>query len=681
MDDELKALLIEELDRRSAALEADPSIATAKSVAHALKGALGLAGEREASDACARIERRLGEDSRAIDDLRALVSKLATLLREGGRLLQSTWPEPPADLRPPSGGPAYPSDYGSAIHDRLARIDAALAGPRHVEAARVAYREVHTIKGTALSVGDELMAWFCHGLEERLKALHSEEAAKRALDDVDTYRGVLAEIVDAPEHALETLRLLGGAPMKPSRPPLVTPLPLPPKRPAVEIPSESDARALADAETVRVSTQVLDGLFERAGQLGQLKAPLSGGAAGLSRAGDAARNIQRGVREALRMIGPPRPWGAPAAAISRLEECAKQLGPLAERVDTASSQMTTLARRMSREGETLSSAVQSLRTSFAASLLERLALSAQSEASRAGKSVVVTISGGDRPVDRRLLEAVVDPMRQLVRNAVAHGIETPEARRAAGKPGSGTLRLAVTQRAGVLGLTVEDDGAGVDAEQVKRRALNRELITPSDASELDEGAALSLLFYPGFSMRDDADLLAGRGVGLDLTLAAVQRLGGTIQLESRRGLGLTATILVPSETSLVRVVWLECAGDVFALPVHHAATISRVQDWDKPWAPLGRLLQGAVDGRKARAERLVVEVLATLSGPSVGVGVEAVGAIDEVALRALPTLLRAIGPFGAGIVWAEQLRLSLDPLLLARDAQRSLALERDAIEG
>ncbi|NUP11479.1 MAG: hypothetical protein HOW73_35995 [Polyangiaceae bacterium] len=675
MDPELLALISSEIERRVASLKDDPSITNARGIAHALKGALGLAGAREASEACGRIERRISaRDPRAVTDLEELLTRLDALIREGRGLPASTWPEPPLDLRVGPTPASHPPDYASAVHDRLLRIDAALAGARDLEAARVVFREVHTIKGAALSVGDEVMAWFCHGLEERLKVVSTEDAAPRALENVDTYRGVLAEIVDAPEHALETLRLMSGAPVsRPSRAPLQTPLPLPPRRPALEIPTESDPRSLGEAETVRVSTGVLDGLFERAGQLGQLRAPLSGGSTSLQRAAHAAREVQRGVREALRMIGPPRPWGAPAAAIARLEECANGLLPLADLVDNAAGQMTNLSRRLSREGETLSAAVQSLRTTFAASLLERLAHSAQSEASRAGKSVNVAIAGGDKPVDRRILDALVDPLRQLVRNAVAHGIETPEARRAAGKAPIGALRLSIGQRAGLLIVTVEDDGAGVDQADVRRRALGIGLISPAEAGALDERSALSLLFYPGFSTRADADLLAGRGVGLDLTLAAVQRLGGTIELESRRGQGLTATILVPAEASLVRVLWLECGGDVFGIPVQHVGSIVRAADWDRPSASLCKLLADAIDVTKVREDRLVVEIMAAPSSAPVALAVESVGSIEEVTLRALPLMVRAIGPFAAGIVWADDLRLSLDPLQLTRQAMRALA--------
>jgi two-component system chemotaxis sensor kinase CheA len=671
MDDELSELVRQELDRHTKSLADQPTVANARAIAHSMKGALGLVGAREPSEAFGRIERRLvAGDPRAQADLGELLGRLRSLLAEGRPLPASTWPLPPADLRAGLDESPHRAEYLAAVRDRLAKIDAALSTSRDEEAARAVFREVHTIKGAALAVGDDVMAWFCHGLEERLRSVADPPAARRALEEVDTYRGVLAEIVDEPEHALETLRLMSGT-LRPSRPPLRTPLPLPPRRPAVEVPSDSESRALGDAETVRVSIGVLEGLLERAGQLGQLRAPLSSGAVHLRRAGDGARGIERGIREALRMIGPPRPWGAPAAALSTLERCAAELAPLSERVDAASTQMTTLSRRLSREGEMLGATVQSLRTTPAAPHLERLAASARGEASRLGKVVEVVIAGGEKPIDRRILDGLIDPLRQIVRNAVAHGVEAPAARRAAHKAAGGTLRISVSQRAGLLTIAVEDDGAGVDDADVRQRAVERGLVTRAEADELDPRGALSLLFYPGFSLRSEADLLAGRGVGLDLALAAVQRLGGTIQLENAPGRGLAVSIVVPAEAAPVRVLWLECGGDPFGLPVQHVGRIARRADWPGPAASLATLLGGA---QGARAEPFVVEVRASPDGPSAGVLVEGVGAIEEVTLRALPLMLRAIGPFGAAIVWADELRLSLDPIQIVSQASRPPSL-------
>ncbi|MFO0549346.1 MAG: Hpt domain-containing protein [Polyangiaceae bacterium] len=689
MDEELRALLIEEVAKRASEVRTQPTSAgrdleVARRAAHALKGAFGLAAEREIADALGRIERRLiGADGAACADLLSLLDRLAGLLSSGAPMPPSTWPTPPDDLRPSPISHEAHSEYVAAIRDRLARIDASMASAESIlEVAREVYREVHTIKGAALAVGDEVMAWFCHGLEERLKSLASEDAARAALAEVELHRGVLAEIVDAPEHALSALRLERSRPSRetarvgvgrPSRPPLLTPLPLPPRRPALESPpaGESDLRGLSEDGTVRVSIAVLDALLERAGQLNQLRTPLPAVSERLGHVAGVARSLREEVREALRMIGPPRPWGAPAAAISRLERVAAELSPFSVATESASEQVSALSTRLRVESDAFAASVQSLRTSFASDLFGRASAAALAEARRTSRLVEVVVQGAETHIDRHLLESLVEPMRQLARNAVAHGIEDPEVRVAAGKPAHGTIILSAQQRAGALLLSVTDDGAGVDPQRVRRLAVEKGALTENEALDLDDQATLAILFSPGFSLKEDVDLGAGRGVGLDLTLASVQRLGGMVELSRRSsGDGLTAQIVVPSEDARVRVLWVTAADERFAVPVQQVSAIHRAADVSDATTPLTQLVPFlASEGRKATTRGLVLEI-AAIPNSTVLIEVETVGAIEEVSLRGLPSLTRATGPWLAGIVWEDEVLFCLDAAALYTTARR-----------
>ncbi|MBL9022282.1 MAG: Hpt domain-containing protein [Myxococcales bacterium] len=670
MDDELREILVRELERYDDELSGTSTVAEARRIAHSLRGSLSLAEEREAAQAFARLERRIvAGDPRALTDLGDLVRKLLVLAREGQSLPTSAWPEPPEDLRPSAVPPELSGDYVAQARDCVRRIDAALE-LSDVDAALTIYREVHTLKGAALAVGDELMAWFCHGLEERLRAAKSEDAARRVLEDVRTFRGVLAEIPRAPDNALATLRLISGAPVRPSRPPLSTPLPLPPKRPSFEPrPLESDARALADDGMVRVPYATLDALLDRTSQLHQFRVPLVAFSSSLATAAEKTDDLAREVREALRLIGPPRPWGAPAAAIHKLDRAARALEPLRSVLEGASERLAALGGRVHRQTDQISSSVHSLRTGAASVLFERVGQIVKSEAKREDKLVGVQIAGGETPVDQRLIEGLVEPLRQLARNAVVHGLEPAAERVRAGKAEMGQIRLGARLHGGSVVITVEDDGAGVDTAAVRRQAVEIGLIPAEAASTLGDAALLTLLFYPGFSTRREVDLLAGRGVGLDLTLAAVHRLGGTIHLESRRGHGLTATIVVPAESGLARVLWLGAGGSTFALLVEHAGRIERARDTDKRVVPLAALV-GEAAGQGAEPAFAVNVVAPWAHAGGVTVGVESIGSVDEVTLRPLPAFVRALGPWSDAVPWAEEIRLALDPLRLAQVAAR-----------
>ncbi len=670
MDDELRHILVKELERFDAELTATPTIAVARRVAHSLRGSLSIADEREASEAFGRLERRIvAGDERAVSDLLDLVRKLLDLATSGSALPTSAWPEPPEDLRASSVPPDLYGDYAAQTRDCVRRIDAALE-MEDVEATLHIYREVHTLKGAALAVGDEVMAWFCHGLEERLRAARSEEAARRVLEDVRTYRGVLAEIPNAPDHALSTLRLFSGAPvLRSSRPPLPTPLPLPPKRPTIELKNDSEARALTEEGTVRVPFSTLETLLERTGQLGQVRVPLVAFSSVLGGASERTLALARDVREALRLIGPPRPWGAPAAAIHKLERVALEFGQLGETLEGASQRLGALGGRVQRQTEQIAGGVQSLRTSEAAVVFERVAQVVRSEAKRQGKLVEVEIVGGETPVDQRIVEGLVEPLRQLARNAVVHGLEPSGERLVNGKSEAGHIRLTASPRGGSVVFTVVDDGAGVDIAAVRRQAVAVGLVSADAAETLGDAALLTLLFYPGFSMRQEVDLLAGRGVGLDLTLAAVHRLGGTIHLESTRGQGLSATVVVSAEGGPVRVLWLVAGGATFALPVEHVGDIGLARASDRPVVPLAQLVGDAAG--PAGEPRYAVEVLTPWSeAHAVTIGVDAIAGVDEVTLRPLPGFVRVVGPWSSGIPWAEEIRLGLDPLRLAQLAAR-----------
>jgi two-component system chemotaxis sensor kinase CheA len=281
--------------------------------------------------------------------------------------------------------------------------------------------------------------------------------------------------------------------------------------------------------------------------------------------------------------------------------------------------------------------------------------------------VRLVFTGEETAIDRRLAERLFDPVLQLARNAVAHGIEPAPERAMRGKPHHGTVHLTAEARGGGLRLLVQDDGAGVDVADVRRRAVARGTISPETATAADDQALLSLLFVPGFTTRDSADLLAGRGVGLDLALEGVHRLGGTIRLTSRPGEGLTAMLDVPFEPGLVKVLWLESGGETYALPIQQARRILHGAD---PAAATAVGLLACLGGRTSGGRTAFAIELEPARGelkPPL-IGVDALGAIEEVALRGVSPLVATAGPFAGAIVRGADLHLCLDGHALAEAA-------------
>jgi two-component system chemotaxis sensor kinase CheA len=671
-DPELSRLLIEELEKHLLTLATQSGVTEdVQRAMHAVKGSAALAGERELSSSLGRLHRRMKEgDANALAEALTVVQTAVRRLKEGESAVVAHWPVPPDDLVARPLDPLVRAQYVAEVADRLAGIDDAMASASDPsEAARAAYRHVHTMKGAASAVGDDPMTWFCHGLEERLKLTDSPEAAAAALEAVAGWRVVLRGLLDDPETALATLRSRG----RPSQVPRSS---LGPRRPSAG-PGDSEApprsSVLDDAAaTIRVAALDVDRLLERFDAIDLASEYVASRAERARENALGLRQLRASLAEALRLIGPPRPWGAPLAAINRVEQVISSLAALSEDLDGASVGLQSIDHRVRDNVGEAKRQLSAMRQTSMADVFARLAAAIESESRRSGRMVVVRTRGGELTIDRRLAEQLVEPCLQLARNAVAHGIEPPEARAALRKPPSGTIALSARKLGSRLGITIEDDGSGVDVRHVRERAVAAELITPAIAETADDDTLLSLLFVPGFSTRNSSDLLAGRGIGLEIARSVTQRLGGAIRISSRAGEGFSARIDVPIESGLVRVLWVKAGDAEFALP---AATTKRVRLADPAQVRVPHLLECLDAATGVRASHVVELELEGDGGaePVVALGVDGVGRTEELLVRPLGPLVSGLGPYSGAIVRGDgSLRLAIDAWAIATRA-RALA--------
>ncbi|MDT8907136.1 MULTISPECIES: hybrid sensor histidine kinase/response regulator [Pseudomonas] len=186
-----------------------------------------------------------------------------------------------------------------------------------------------------------------------------------------------------------------------------------------------------------------------------------------------------------------------------------------------------------------------------------------------GKQVRLEIEGEKTQVDRDVLEKLEAPLTHLLRNAVDHGIESPDQRLLAGKPAEGLIRLRASHQAGLLVLQLSDDGAGVDLERVRRSVVERGLSPEHTAASLSEEELLAFLFLPGFSLRDRVTEVSGRGVGLDAVQHMVRQLRGAVVLEQTAGEGSRFHLEVPLTLSVVRSLVVEVGAEAYAFPLAH----------------------------------------------------------------------------------------------------------------
>jgi len=220
----------------------------------------------------------------------------------------------------------------------------------------------------------------------------------------------------------------------------------------------------------------------------------------------------------------------------------------------------------------LQGAVMQLRMQPVKRVFSRFPKLARDVARQLGKQVEVELQGEDTDLDKNLVEALADPLVHMVRNSVDHGIELPELRLRAGKPAAGRLLLAAQQAGDHIVITVRDDGAGIDAERLRAKALQKGLIDAASAAQLSHDECLDLIFLPGFSTKEQISELSGRGVGMDVVRASIRALNGSVHIDSRLGQGTTFRIRVPLTLAILSALMVHASGRQYALP------LSPVQD-------------------------------------------------------------------------------------------------------
>jgi len=660
---ELTALLAGEIERRLPDIESGDA-KTARNALHALRGASAMAGQGDLSLVIAHFSARLrGGDQNAASQIGDILRDALSRLKAGERPFETRWPTPPPGLGPSKVDPKYRSEYLAAAHDRLAELHAALDADKDlVEAFREALRAVHSLKGAAGSIGDDATTWYCHGLEARLRAADQDELRQRALDDLPRHASAIALLVEDPVAALETLR--GSAP-RASQPPSATRRPSSAPGHSAPPPASRRAPAMSSDEdtgehTVRVQGVSLDRVLDRLERLQLVHDDLGGlsqSALGLSQSLHDQR-VQ--LHDALRLLGPSRPWGPPAAALQRVEAVARQLDSAAQDLAHVSELGRAGVERMRAASGDIRREIGSVRRASLSTLIMRVATSIERIAARDGRNVRVRVVATDAPIDREVAERLVDPLMQLARNALAHGIEPPAERIGRGKDPIGTLSFTAERRGDWMLITCEDDGRGVNMDAVRQAAVERELVSADAARTASDDELLGLLFVPGMTTRPDADLLAGRGVGLDLALSLIRRIGGSIHLTRHDGRGLTATIQVPSERWMTDVLWIRAGDFSLALPVTFTGRLERT-DPDRPPVHLCRCLGVPAPGPPAYSLEIALAGVSTVS-----IGIDAVGEVEECSLRPLPSAIAASGPFSGAIVRGDgALHLALDATLLA----------------
>lgn len=306
-----------------------------------------------------------------------------------------------------------------------------------------------------------------------------------------------------------------------------------------------------------------------------------------------------------------------------------------------------------------------------------------------GRDVRLEMEGQDTELDRTIIEAIKDPLTHLVRNAIDHGIEPAEVRKQAGKNPTGTLKLRAFHEGGQVNIEVSDDGAGLNVDRIRQKAIARGLIAAQQASRMSDRDVFKMIFLPGFSTAEKVTNVSGRGVGMDVVKTNVEKIGGSADVQSIAGEGTIVKIKIPLTLAIIPALMVTSGGERFAIPqvslvelvrmesddagkgveTVHGAAVYRLRGRLLPLVYLDRELRLSTAGAVARHDSAANIVVVQADGREFGLVVDEITDTEEIVVKPLGQQLKRIVAYsGATIMGDGRVALILDIFGLAQRA-------------
>jgi two-component system chemotaxis sensor kinase CheA len=620
-------------------------------------------------------------------------------------------------------------DFLQESSENLDRLDRELVGleknPRDANALASVFRTVHTIKGTCGFFGFDKLEKVAHVSENLLTRLRdgqlvlNPEITTGLLGMVDAVREMLKEIESTgsdggdtyPELLQRLARLqepaAGGA--APATPKKVAPNPATSakkyssaeKQPAAAPQDAPDASLQPNdpepgGKKFRPVRGKVGGLLVERGQLKPEELALA--------LQEQERGDRRPVGEILIGLNLAKPEDVRAAVRATIRVGVNLLDKLMTLVGElvlARNQLLQLAntsrdpglqavsQRVNLIATELQEEVMKTRMQPIGNIWSQFPRTVRDVAVGCGKQVNIEMVGKETELDKTIIEAMKDPLTHLVRNSVDHGIELPEERARTGKDPAGRLALRAFHEGGQVNIEISDDGAGLNVVRIRQKAVERGLITAEQASRMSEREIFQLIFLPGFSTAQKVTNVSGRGVGMDVVKTNVEKIGGTLDLQSTLGRGTTVRVKIPLTLAIIPALIVMCGGDRYAIPqvsllelvrledtkaatgieLVHGVPVHRLRGRLLPIVYLRRELRIGDAGPAKNADDAINIVVLHADGRQFGLVVDTINDTEEIVVKPLRKQLKSLKTFaGASIMGDGKVALILDVLGLAQRA-------------
>jgi chemosensory pili system protein ChpA (sensor histidine kinase/response regulator) len=579
-----------------------------------------------------------------------------------------------------------------------------VAYPDNLSARNEILRLLHTLKGSARLAGAMRLGEMAHRMESSIEQIGSEALQTVQLEPLltrfDTLQAAFSDLGLTPELAELEAAALPAKAADPAKALPVAPLDL---KGLVHAPAMPVApRAIAN-HSVRVRSQLLDRMVNQAGEVMITRSRMDARLTQLrSSLGELGGNLDR-LRQQLRDVE-LQAESQMQSRLAQAKDSAQSFDPLefdrftrvqeltrmmAESVNDVATVQRNLQRSVeSTEDDLIAQGRQArelqrdlLRTRMVEfeGISDRLYGVVRQAAKDAGKQVKLDITGGSIEMDRGVLDRMAPAFEHLLRNAVAHGIESADVRLAAGKPAAGAITIQVSQESNDVSVSFQDDGGGLHAERIRQKAIANGVIGADDA--LSEAEAANLIFMPGFSTAESVTELAGRGIGMDVVRSEVNALGGRIETQTTEGQGTKFNLVLPLTTAVTQVVILRMGEFTIGVPANIMETVLRVpidtvahaysnRSFDMagqalPFFWAGALLQVSPRSVESGTKTLPVVVFRS-AGQRMALHVDEVLGNREVVVKNLgPQLARLPGLAGMSVLASGAVALIYNPVALA----------------
>jgi len=605
-------------------------------------------------------------------------------------------------------------DFLIESNENLDRLDRELvkleSDPSSKELLASIFRTIHTIKGSCGFLGFARLEKLAHAGESLLSRLRdgkltlSEDLTSALLATVDAIRQMLAAIQASGQDGEEDyasliarLARLQGETEQPQQP---------------SVSASAQAAALPDSvpaipEATLADPSKIGGLLLERGQVRpeDLALALEKQEAGRKRIGEIL--VEQGAAKPEDVMAAQQILESrnPEAAVETIRVGVNLLDRLMNLVgelvlarnqllqfsnSTQDAGFQAVSQRMNLIATELQEEVMKTRMQPIGNVWNKFPRTVRDLAISCGKDVRLDMEGQDTELDRTIIEAIKDPLTHLVRNCVDHGIESAEGRKQAGKAVTGILKLRAFHEGGQVNIEISDDGAGLDGERIRQKAVERGVVSAQQVGRMSDRDVFNMIFLPGFSTAEKVTNVSGRGVGMDVVKTNVEKIGGTVDVQSTAGRGTTVKIKIPLTLAIIPALMITSGGERFAIPQVSLLELVRMESGESgkgiemvqgapvyrlrgrllPLVYLNRELQLARDGTNPKEDHAANIVVVQADGQEFGLVVDEITDTEEIVVKPLGKQLKGITAYsGATIMGDGRVALILDILGLAQRAQ------------